>query len=78
VHEIEPSLRSRADTVKICPVTPAAALKTAQRILQQNGVVRSDADVLRLLAGTAGDWRSILEVLEDTVLAVGDAAQSVC
>lgn len=78
VHEIEPSLRSRADTVKINPVTPDVALNTAQRILQHNGVVRSDADVLQLLAGIAGDWRSILEVLEDTVLAVGDAAQSVC
>ena len=78
LHEIEPSLRSRADTVKIEPVSASSVLGTAQWILQKNGVSRSDADVLRLLDGTEGDWRSILEVLEDSVLAIADAEQSVC
>lgn len=67
---LDPSLRSRSDTIKIDTVTPQTALPTAQRILNQNGIVRSDADVLTLLQGAGSNWRDILELLEDTILAV--------
>lgn len=69
---IDPSLQSRSDTIKIDTVTPQIALPSAQRILKQNGIVRSDADVLTLLQGAGSNWRDILELLEDSILAVGE------
>lgn len=77
LNALDPSLRSRSDTIKIDSVTPQTALPSAQRILKQNGIVRSDADVLTLLQGAGSNWRDILELLEDTILAVDGQHQTV-
>ena len=74
LHSIDQSLLDRSDVIHMEIVPAQRLLPVAQRILRINGLVWDDARVLALLQKAGGNWRRMMQLLEDVVQATKRSA----
>lgn len=74
LHRIHKSLLDRSDPILMEIVAAQRLLPVAQRILRQNSVSLPDARVLALLQEAGGNWRRMMQLLEDIVRAAKRSA----